>query len=88
MESEKTEGKMREDIRFVREFAPGYLGGQKMANEATNDEIEYIIILNHQIAELSSSLTATKQMRKNIFSGISSRIVAKCQGGGKRGKSC
>ena len=51
MQTEKTEKQIEKDITFVRNFAPGFIGGKDMAKEATDEEIRCLILLNSKITK-------------------------------------
>ena len=89
MEDERTEKKMREKIKFVREFAPGFVGGKDVAKEATDEEIWHLILLNKIAGLVNSpdgleqkgermlilSLTELEETRKSILTSIRSRLT-------------
>ncbi|MBW2646513.1 MAG: hypothetical protein JRE23_10095 [Deltaproteobacteria bacterium] len=85
MDEEKVEV-TKEDIKYVREFAPGYIGGKDLARKATDDEVGYLLLLNEQIARFSNTLIDIERRKRNLMKAISSRIAQKRQNGRKRGR--
>jgi len=64
----------RNNIKFIRDFAPGYIGGKEIVKKATDNEIRYLIGLNNQIAELDGTLLDLRKQEKNIIDCIKKRI--------------
>lgn len=63
----------RKNIQFVKDFAPGYIGGQEITKIATDNEIGYLIDLNNQIAEHYNTLIDLREQEKNILNSIKKR---------------
>lgn len=58
------------DINWVKEFAPGCVGGQEVVNKATNIEIDYLLTLGSQIANHHNTLFELKTLQKNLTTSI------------------
>ena len=67
MQTEKTEKQIKEDIDFVRNSAPGFVGGEDMAKEATDKEIRHLILLNNKIAGLVNDPAKLDQRGKRFL---------------------
>lgn len=63
----------RQSINFVKDFAPGYIGGQEITKKATDNEIGYLIDLNNQIAELDNALIDLRDRERKIINHIKER---------------
>lgn len=60
----------KDDVAWTREFAPGFIGGKEIAQEASDVEVQMLIDLGNEIARLDRLLLESKEMRDNIVQGI------------------
>lgn len=62
-----------DDVVWIREFAPGFIGGEEIARNASEKEIEVLIDLGNLIAEADAQLSELIQMREHILRAIKER---------------
>jgi len=60
----------KKDIKFIRNYTPGLIGGEKVTREATDNEIEFLADVGNQIAKLYNRLIDLQQQEKNVQTGI------------------
>jgi len=70
MQINKTGSEIRKDIEFVRNFAPGFIGGKDIAKEATDEEIRHLILINNRIAKLVNDPAVLEQTGKRLLTFI------------------
>lgn len=60
-------------IEWIRKFAPGYIGGNKIARRATDHEIGALYGFNDEIADHQNAIDELTTMVKNLQKSILSR---------------
>lgn len=58
------------DVIWTRENAPGFVGGEEIAQKASDDEMQMLIDLSNKIAEYDRQLLSLAKMRGNIIQAI------------------
>lgn len=57
----------------IREYVPGYIGGIKVANRATDEEVISLCHISDEIARLFNQLQDLKKQRNRMYKVIERR---------------
>lgn len=61
------------EIKTIRMYQSGFIGGEKVAQKATKKEIEYLVKLGNQYAKEYNQAMKTKEMFWNLANSIEAR---------------
>ncbi len=64
---------IRKSALWAKEFAPGFIGGKEVAEEATIEEVEWLVELGNGIARMSGEISESEKMRDNLIRAIKQR---------------
>ncbi len=59
-----------DNLRFVREFAPGAVGGKQVAEHASDAELSYLIVLGNEAARLHNEKLEVDRQINNLRTSI------------------
>ena len=63
-------GELMDNLQFVKCFAPGAVGGRQVVDNATDEELYYLIVLGNEAAELRSRMTEVDTEIDNLKDAI------------------
>lgn len=63
----------KQAVAFVKSNAPGYIGGQKIVQKATDKEIACLIKMEDKIGKLYNEMVDIEQLRNNLRKAIERR---------------
>lgn len=61
------------EVKTIRMYQAGFIGGEKVAKKATKKEVEYLVKLGNQYAKEYNQAMETKQQFWNLANSIELR---------------